>query len=147
MERKKGFAQCVRLQSVQLSNANRRTVTRGEKLEFTLNWQTLTPTEDLRLRVIVCSGDDTPIGRAHSPVIGKSDAASFSLDTSLLAEGRYYIGSGLFHNDSAGNSRLLDFVEHAFNIDIILPTDKSELAMWHHHLWGNVKFPNIEITD
>ncbi len=147
MERKKVFAQRVKLQSVQLSNANKRTVTRGQKLDFTLNWQTITPTEKLRLRVILCSGDDTPIGRAHSPIIKTADTASFSLDTSLLAEGRYYIGIGLFSNDSVGNSRLLDFVEHAFNIDVILPTDELELAVWHHHLWGNVKFPDIEIVD
>ncbi len=147
MERKKGFAQRVKLQSIQLSNAGKRTVTRGEKLDFTLNWQTISDTENLRLRVIVCSADDTPIGRAHSPVIETNDTASFSLDTTLLAEGRYYIGIGLFHNDSVGNSRLLDFVEHAFNIDVILPTNESELAVWHHHLWGNVKFPDIEIVN
>ncbi len=123
---------------------------RGESLKFKLNWISKESLADVRYRMIVRFRDDSPVGLVQSENIGsfsenEQNETIFEMDTSMLAEGKYFFSIALFQSDDVGNSIILDHVTRACAIEIISPIDDQKALNWEHRWWGSVRFPSLKI--
>lgn len=151
-ERPENSTDRVKMESIQFVGRKENVATRGEKLQFKLCWQIKYAVEDVRFRMIVRYRDDTPVGLVQSDVIcsaqpGQRLETTFSLDTSILADGKYFFSIALFQSDEVGNSVILDHVTRACAIEIVSPMQGEQLLNWEHRWWGSVRFADLQIID
>ena len=124
-------------------------VSRGEKLEFCLKWQAKDNLQDVKFRMIIRYQNDAAVGLVQSECFGSfvegSECTNTMLfDTSMLAEGRYYLSIALFQSDESGNSIILDHITRACMIEVMRPADDKKVLNWEHRYWGSVRFPDLE---
>ena len=119
---------------------------------FKLRWYAKEKLDDVRYRMIVRFSDDTPVGLVQSPILGSYregdlQEAVFEFDTSMLADGKYFLSIALYQNDEVGNSIILDHVTRACSFEIISSLDDSKKLNWEHRWWGSIAFPNLKILN
>lgn len=122
----------------------------GEPLVFDLEWTSCAELSDIRFRMIIRYQDDSPVGVVTSPIIGcavkgERYITSFSFDTSMLAEGRYYLSIAMYQSDKNGMHIILDHVTRACSFEVVNNLVADGLLSWEHMWWGSVKFPQLEI--
>ena len=142
----------ARMHNVEFIDKEESVAVRGEQLKIKLRWQAKDKLEDVKFRMIIRYRDDTPVGLVQSDIIasvcaGEQRETVFSLDTSMLADGKYFFSIALFQSDDIGNSVILDHVTRACGIEIISPLEGERLLNWEHRWWGSVRFPNLEILN
>lgn len=125
---------------------------RGTPIRFRLKWEAKDNLAEVYFRMILRSPNDISIGMVQSDSLGdcsKNDmeSSSFSFDTSLLAEGRYYISIALFQRDDVGNSIILDHITRATCFEIISDTDETNKLNWDRRWWGYITFPTLKMID
>lgn len=123
---------------------------RGDKLTFKLCWQSNENLDNVRYRMIVRYVDDTPVGLVQSPILGNFEKnekveSMLEFDTSILADGKYFLSIALFQNDAVGNSVILDHVTRACSFEIKSNLDEDRNLVWEHRWWGSVNFENLKI--
>lgn len=123
---------------------------RGDKLTFKLCWQSKENLDNVRYRMIVRYVDDTPVGLVQSPILGNFEKdekveSMLEFDTSILADGKYFLSIALFQNDAVGNSIILDHVTRACSFEIKSNLDEDRNLVWEHRWWGSVNFKNLKI--
>lgn len=101
---------------------------------------------DLKLRLEVRFGDETPVGTVPSLFIGTMEAGEtgvykISFDTKDLVCGKYSISLVLYEMDEFGNSHDLDLLLPAIRFEI---QGENELV-WNHGSWGHVIFRKSNI--
>ena len=151
-ERPQNSTNRARMQSMHFFEKTDSAVVRGEQLKFKLEWTAKQALKGVRFRMIVRYRDDTPVGLVQSDVIcdaqpGDIQQTTFSFDTSMLADGKYFLSIALFQSDMVGNSVILDHVTRASSFEVISPQTGERLLNWEHRWWGSVKFPNLEIMN
>ncbi len=124
----------------------------GEKMRIKLTWKSLADLEGVRFKMIVRCDNDAAVGMVTSPKIINSAAGEeyttiFEFDTSLLAEGGYFMSLTLYQDGSAGNYILLDHVTRAVSFDIVRNPEETVYLNWARNYWGAVKFPELKIAD
>ena len=122
---------------------------RGNPMAFCINWTANDNLEDVFFRMIIRSANDIPVGLVQSETMGnykngEKTSSSFSFDTSLLADGKYFLSIALFQKDDVGNSVILDHVTRACSFEIIGKTDEEQKLRWENRWWGCVKFPALK---
>ena len=122
---------------------------RGNPLAFRIRWTAKENLDDVYFRMIIRSSNDIPIGLVQSEQLGnyikgKKNENSLSFDTSLLADGRYFLSIALFQKDDVGNSIILDHVTRACCFEIIGKTDEEQKLTWENRWWGCIKFPALK---
>ena len=140
-----------RMQSIEFLDKQESIYTRGENIRFQLRWKANRDLAGVRLRMIVRFRDDTAVGLVQSQEIAdvKKDEEridTFAFDSSMLADGKYFMSIALFQSDEVGNSIILDHVTRACAIEVISPMDGERLLNWEHRWWGCVRFPDLEIV-
>lgn len=140
------------MQIFQFENKTECIYLRGELLRFKLRWYAKEKLDDVRYRMIVRFSDDTPVGLVQSPILGSYregdlQEAVFEFDTSMLADGKYFLSIALYQNDEVGNSIILDHVTRACSFEIISSLDDSKKLNWEHRWWGSIAFPNLKILN
>ena len=122
---------------------------RGCPVRFRLHWQAKDRLEDVRFRMIIRYSNDSPVGLVQSDSLGdyaKSDSqdAEFEFDTSMLADGKYYLSIALYQRDELGSSVILDHVTRACAFEIIDDIAKGSNLRWEHQWWGSITFPPLK---
>ncbi len=140
------------MNSIEFSGKEDCVFLRGEKISLTLDWKAKADIDDVRFRMIVRYSNDTAVGLVQSDIIGsfKTDneqKSTFAFDTSLLADGKYFLSIALYQNDDVGNSVILDHVTRACCFEIISDLDNEKALVWEHRWWGSVRFPDLEIIS
>lgn len=122
---------------------------RGESIRFRIDWSAKDVIQEVYLRIIIRTVNDIPIGVAQSSKIGDylcytRQRNDFLFDTSLLADGKYYMSIALFQKDLVGNTVILDHVTRVFRFEIIAPLNGTNVIKWDQRWWGSIVFPDLE---
>ena len=125
---------------------------RGESFKFCLRWIAKEQLQNVRYRMIIRYADDTPVGLVQSLPLGDFEKGieqltEFEFDTSMLADGKYFISIALYQSDEVGNSVILDHVTRACSFEIITSLDDTKKLHWEHRWWGSIAFPNLKILN
>ena len=99
--------------------------------------------------MIVRYHNDSAVGLVQSDNLGSFAANEEStntmlFDTSMLADGKYYLSIALFQSDESGDSIILDHITRACLIEVMSPVDDDKMLNWAHRYWGSVRFPDLE---
>lgn len=140
------------MKSFEFLNKNTCIYTRGESLKFKLEWEVKEKLKDIRFRMIVRFDDDMPVGLVQSLPIGDFEEGSaqtteFEFDTSMLADGKYFLSIALYQSDEVGNSIILDHVSRACSFEILTDINDNKKLNWEHRWWGSITFPNLKILN
>lgn len=129
---------------------NRNVYVCKEPMKFTLKWHNTGHLSDVRCRLIIRYQDDSPVGLMQSEPIPRADGevneTTFSVDTSMLAEGKYFFSIALYQSDHVGGSIILDHLSRISMFEVMNDTADADALSWEHRWWGSVKFPALEIT-
>ena len=150
-DRPKKITKQAEMQYLRYLNCDACTLSRGENLTFLLRWKANADLENVKFRMVVLNKEDAPVGLTQSDAICsvKKDEiveTTLSIETGMLAEGKYTLDMALFQSDIVGNALLLDRVERANGIDIVAPMDETNRLNWDHRQWGSVRLPDMEIV-
>lgn len=138
----------VRMKKLSYLDKDNRVYVAGQKIRFSVDWDSFNNLDDVRFRAIIRYQDDSPVGMVTSPPIcsvkrGESYSAEFEFDTSILTEGRYHLSIALYQRGSKGESIILDHVTRATTIEIINDLNSNSFLDWQHRWWGSVNFPEL----
>ncbi len=118
----------------------------GEPVKIRLAWTAQEQFSDVRVRLIIRNQDDAAVGIALSPPVpAAAGICNFIFDASALAEGRYYISTGLFQSDENGNAVNLDNIPRAIAFE--KRTAPGDELNWSHQWSGSIRFPELKLTE
>lgn len=125
---------------------------RSDRIRFTIEWKANESLNEVKYRMIIRYIDDTPIGIVKSNSIGNfnkgiTNSTTFEFDTSMLAEGKYFLSIALFQSDDVGNSIILDHITRACLFEIIPKDGDDNKLNWEHRYWGSIDFPELKILS
>ncbi|MDO5400300.1 MAG: ABC transporter ATP-binding protein [Eubacteriales bacterium] len=119
----------------------------GEKMKFQIRILANQTIENLRLRVEIRYGDDTPVGTMPGVSLGTVEAQTtrdftVEFDPIGLTVGRYRVDMVLFELDEFGNS---------FDQELLLPAFRMEVReeqglVWSPQNWGHIRFADATVT-
>ncbi len=138
------------MEKIEFLDSLNATVTVGEPLKFRITFRSERDLSDVRMRITVKSRDDVAVGLALSEIMGAFDmgtrgAATVSFDTSLLAEGTYFLNLSLCQIDDNKNPIILDHIIRACSFTVNNKPDDA--SFWSQLWWGSVKFPEMSVCD
>lgn len=138
------------MESMEFLDCENATVVSGDPLKFKMNFRVDRKLEGVRMRITVKSRDDVPVGISISDEVGSFDAetmasVTLAFDTSLLAQGIYYLNFAVCQYDSNGNPVILDNVARACNFTLINRQD--DRSVWSQMWWGSIKFPPMKVCE
>ena len=115
----------------------------GEKIKFRMNVHSKRDFEDLRLRVELRYGDETPVGTMPNVTLGKCKAGAdneyiVEFDPISLTNGKYRVDMVLFEMDDCGNSFDQELLLPAFFFEV----RSNEDIVWNNTNWGHIRFPD-----
>ncbi len=124
----------------------------GEPICFKLDWESREDLEEVRFRMIVRFQDDSPVGLAASHSLGdvkkgEHCQSRFEFDTSILAEGKYFLSIALYQSNHNGGSIILDHISRACSFEIVSDIGADTLLTWEHRWWGSIKFPELKMME
>lgn len=131
----------VRITYLNLINKNTPSYELKEPVWFTVQIKAKKLFEDLKLRLEVKYGDETPVGTVPTLYIGELKAETtgnykICFDTKELVSGKYSISMVLYEVDEFGNSHDLDLLLPAMRFEI----QGDDELVWNHSAWGHVMF-------
>lgn len=137
----------ARIQRLRLLGKDLALYETGERIPFRLQVEAKRDFADLRLRIEVLHGGDTPVGAAPSMSLGAFRAGevrelTVDFNPSGLTSGKYRVDLVLFEMDAFGTS---------YDQELLLPAFRMELRgtediTWNDKTWGHFRFPAAEIT-
>lgn len=136
----------ARIQALRLLGKEQALYHTGEHLKFQILVEAKKDFEDLRFRIEVLYGGDTPVGVAPSMSLGAFKAGEMreftvDFDPSGLTLGKYRVDLVLFELDDCGTS---------YDHELLLPAFRMELRgtediNWNVKSWGHFRFPDAQI--
>ena len=119
----------------------------GEPIRFALRIEGKKDFADLRLRIEVLYGGDTPVGAVPSMSLGafragQSKDITVDFDASGLTTGKYRVDLVLFEQDEIGTSYDQELLLPAFRMEV----KGTEDITWNAKSWGHFRFPDAAIT-
>ena len=141
----------VKMHAITFENSNDCVYKRGVPIHLKFDWTSLYDLEDVRCRMILRFHNDDAVGLTQSDSLGdfkkdQSSSHTFSFDTSMLAEGKYFFSVAFFQNDGIGGSVILDHVTRACSFEIV-SENEDKLVNWEHEYWGSVRLPDLEVLS
>ena len=138
------------MEDIEFLDCQNAAVTVGDPLKFRIGFRADKKLDGVRMRITVKSRDDVAVGVSFSDVIGSFDAqerghATVSFDTSLLAEGTYFLNLALCQLDDNNNPVVIDHIVRACSFTVNNKPDDS--SFWSQLWWGSVKFPRMPVCD
>lgn len=133
----KGFAKIVHLRLLGKATP---TYAVDEPIRISLRISTKESFGDLKLRLQLGYGDDSPVGTVPMLSLGKMNAgeeATFTVtfNHTGLTVGKYRVSIVLFEVDEFSNSHDLDLLLPAFRFEI----QGTDELVWNHQSWGHIK--------
>ena len=137
----------ARIQRLRLTDKALALYDTGEPIRFRLLVEAKRDFADLRLRIEVLFGGDTPVGAVPSLSLGafragESRIFAVNFDAAGLTVGKYRVDLVLFELDEFGNS---------FDQELLLPAFRMEVQgmediVWNAKSWGHFRFRDAEVT-
>ncbi|MDD5864112.1 MAG: polysaccharide ABC transporter ATP-binding protein [Firmicutes bacterium] len=137
----------ARIQRLRLTDKTLALYDTGEPIRFQLLVEAKRDFADLRLRIEVLFGGDTPVGAVPSLSLGafragESRSFAVNFDAAGLTVGKYRVDLVLFELDEFGNS---------FDQELLLPAFRMEVQgmediVWNAKSWGHFRFRDAEVT-
>ena len=137
----------ARIQRLRLTDKALALYDTGEPIRFRLLVEAKRDFADLRLRIEVLFGGDTPVGAVPSLSLGafragESRIFAVNFDAAGLTVGKYRVDLVLFELDEFGNS---------FDQELLLPAFRMEVQgmediVWNAKSWGHFRFREAEVT-
>ena len=118
----------------------------GEKIKFRMNIHSKRDFEDLRLRIELRYGDETPVGTMPNVTLGKCKTGEdneyiVEFDPISLTNGKYRVDMVLFEMDDCGNSFDQELLLPAFFFEV----RSNEDIVWNNTHWGHIRFPDASV--
>ena len=140
----------ARMTDVRLTNTATCQFDMGGEIEFELGWKAERDLRDVRLRAIVISSAEQPVGAAASPVFanprqGDETRRTFALSTAGLAPGEYRVKLVLYQAAGMGKNENLDVAEDAFRFEVQEALDKTGGSSWQSRWWGSAALKDLEV--
>lgn len=119
----------------------------NEKIRFLLRIHSKQSFENLKLRIEVLCGDDSPVGTMPIAYLGAFHAEEtreifVEFDPVGLTCGKYRVDLVLFDMNEFGMVFDHDLLLPAFRIEVKEDTDIN----WNSANWGHIRFPNAHVT-
>ena len=119
----------------------------GEKLRFQMRVLTKKAYSDLRLRLELRYGDESPVGTMPDVSLGACAENGerdyiVEFDPIRLTNGKFRLDMVLFEKDDCGNSYDQELLLPAFFFEVQQPED----IVWNQTNWGHIRFPGAEVT-
>ncbi len=132
---------------LKLLGKDRSLYTAGEPLKLGLRVETKRDYADLRFRLEVRYGDETPVGTMPSVSLGEFSAGetknlTVEIQPTGLTNGKYRADLVLFEKDEFGNSFDQELLLPAFMFEVQEP----EKVIWNHSNWGHIRFPDATVS-
>ncbi len=140
------------IQQAELLGRESNVIEYGEKLDFELLIFVKEVCQSAKLRCIIHNSERTPLATAVSKNVsfeksGQEEKLQFSVDTSLLAPGKYRVKLELTKPDGYGSEEKYDMVNEAFNFEIMDTKSGLHNLNWYSHFWGNIVLPEIKVLE
>ncbi len=106
-------------------------------------------TDNLCLRAMACSEDETPVGMTTT-LCGQMELPEgihtipMIFPAEMLAPGKYYLKLALYAVDEFGNNVNVDVVDKAVWFEVMESNADNKLA-WQSKWWGHIRLPQVEI--
>jgi len=118
-----------------------------ENLKMQIRVQTGKAYKDLRLRMELRYGDETPVATMPNVSLGSfeaNDSREFTVELASagLTGGKYRMDMVLFQIDEFGNSFDEELLLPAFFFEVAAPSD----IVWNNSNWGHIRFPVATVT-
>lgn len=131
-------------------NRDNNKLKRGDPLSITLRLQINVSMQDLRFRFELYHSGGNVIGSflcdsGIDVISGSVIDVSMILDTSNLAEGKYYAVVLPYETDGMGHQIHTDRIESTMNFEVENTNDSG--LIWLHRYWGSVIFNSIDIIS
>ncbi len=119
----------------------------GESMKFLLRIETSRNYANLRLRLEVRYGDETPVATMPNVLLGQFKAGVCrdiiaELAPVGLTSGKYRVDLVLFELDDVGNTYDQELLTPACMFEL----QAKEDIVWNNNTWGHVRFPDARIT-
>ncbi len=122
----------------------------GETLSADIHIKVNSNPEDLCLRTMIYSREETVVGMATTI---KGEIASqigthtipINIDISMLAPGQYYLRMALYDVNEFGSTVNVDVVDKAVGFEIEEGNADNKLA-WDTKWWGHIRMPQIKVS-
>ena len=141
----------IKMLGLSILNKTNCTYEKGEDIEFSLRCISKKSVKNARFRFEISYNDGEVIGTAFSDEKitveeNKTFECTFSLNTKLFPEGKYYAVALIFEYDSSGNELPVDWVEPAFSFEVkeIQTDDKIK---WLHRYWGHIHLEDAKLQS
>ena len=119
----------------------------GEPMNLQLRVETKKAYSDLRLRMELRYGDETPVGTMPNISLGafregEKRELAVELNTAALTAGKYRLDMVLFQIDEFGNS----FDEELLTPACFFEVQDAGDIVWNNSNWGHIRFPDAKVT-
>lgn len=137
----------ARIQRLRLLDKELALYQTGEPIRFQFQVEANRAFADLRLRMEILYGGDTPVGAVPSLSLGafrQGEKRDFTVDFGAggLTLGKYRVDLVLFELDEFGDSYDQELLLPAFRIEILGSND----IVWNAKSWGHFRFRDARIT-
>ena len=124
---------------------------RNEPLRFIVEWHSKENFKSILFRIQIRTNNNG-VGVAisepiHGTIAGKCYKTEFLFDSSLLAEGKYFMSIGMIQLGVIGNHLRLDHITQACSFELLEDVQDNRFVAWEHRWWGSVKFPDLKIQN
>lgn len=138
----------VRISHLKLLHKELPIYTKSEKIKFSMKIKASKVFADIKLRLELRYGDDSPVGTIPMLTLGEinaDDEKEFAVvfDPRALTAGKYRVSMVLFEIDEFYNSHDLDQLLPAFQFEI---RDTDDIV-WNHRSWGHIDLMCAEIIN
>lgn len=138
----------IRISYLKLLDKETPIYTKSDSIKFSIKVRATKAFNDIKLRLQLSYGDDSPIGIIPMLTLGRIDAGdewkyTVAFDPKALTTGKYRVRLVLFEIDSFQNSHDLDLLLPAFQFEI----QDSDDVVWNHRSWGHIDLMCAKIID
>ena len=120
-----------------------------EEMEFALTARSEVDARELRLRFILKTTSQTPLGMTQSPPVPVKKGETFTLRLRFplrnVAPGEYAVKLSLVDGKPGGKSAYYDTIEDAARFLVVDDMDQTGGFAWQERLWGNFRLGEMEL--